>query len=51
MYSIAHRVMCIADAAAQSPGAVDVPGQLRALKAEARQLLAEASDASSSSWT
>jgi hypothetical protein len=49
VYSIAHRVTCIADAAEQRPGGVDASAQLRALRAEARQLLAEASHDTSSS--
>ena len=49
VYSLAHRVMCIADAAELSPSTVDAAQQLRTLKAEARQLLAEAAGPSSAS--
>jgi hypothetical protein len=47
VYSIAHRIACIADAAEEAPGDVDVAAQLGALKREAAQLLADASDNSS----
>ena len=40
LYSLAHRVRCVAQAWADNPGSMDLPAQLGPLQREARQLQA-----------
>ena len=42
VYSMAHRIVCIAQAAEEKPGSVDACKQLGALKREAQKMLQRA---------